>query len=82
MTFASVVSVSLLALFGAGIILAVCNARRLIAWENHALNALADSVRDYRLSLEEDMKLLEVARPQQARPAQRKPASQRGGKAA
>jgi len=83
MTFTSV-AVTLLALFGLGLVAAALNAKRLIAWENRVLSALADSVREHRLSLEEDAKLLEGAQPspqaQPARPA--KPAAQRKGKAA
>ena len=84
MTFASVAAVTLLALFGAGIVIAAFNAKRLIAWENRAMSSLADSVREYRLSLEEDARLLEGAAPlpqvQSVRHA--KSAAQRKSKAA
>ena len=81
MTFASVAAATLLTLFGLGIVVAAFNAKRLIAWENRVLRALADGVREHRLSLEEDARLLEGAPPlPQARPAQ--PAAQRKGKAA
>ena len=51
----------LLSLFGLGIVIAAFNARRLIAWENRVLGALADAAREHRLSLEEDARLLENA---------------------
>ena len=83
MTFASVAAITLLALFGAGIVVAAFNTKRLIAWENRVLSSLADSVREYRLSLEEDSRLLEGAQPlPQKQPARTKSAAQRKGKAA
>jgi len=81
MTFASAAAITLLTLFGVGIVVAVFNANRLIAWENRVLSSLADSVREYRLSLEEDARLLGGAQPlPQAQPAQ--PKEQRGDVAA
>ena len=84
MSFASVAAVTLLALFGAGIVVAAFNAKRLIPWENRALSSLADSVREYRLSLEEDARLLEgaVPLPQEQSVRHAKSAAQRKNKAA
>ena len=84
MTFASAAAISLLALFGAGIVVAAFNTKRLIAWENRALSSLADSVREYRLSLVEDARLLEGAQPlpRHAQPARQAGAAQRKGRAA
>lgn len=55
----SVFGLVLLALFGMGIIVAALSATRVIAWENRVLTKLADALREYRLSLEEEEKLLE-----------------------
>jgi hypothetical protein len=49
----------LLCAFGLVIIAGAVFAKRLIAWENSALTSLADTLRDYRLSLEEEQRLLE-----------------------
>ena len=76
MTFAAAVPYALLALFGAALVVAAFNARHLIRWENRALTSLADFVRDYRESLEEEQRLLQPAManvnaraPAQAQPA-------------
>ena len=58
MTFASALGLILISLFGLGVIVGALNAKRLIAWENRALTSLADNLRDYRLSLEEEQCLL------------------------
>ena len=58
MTFAVAVPYALLILFGAALVVAAFNARRLIRWENRALTSLADAVRDYRETLEEEQRLL------------------------
>jgi len=58
MTIASAFSLALLGLFGAAIIVGALNARRLIDWENRALALLADNLRDYRVSLEEEQGIL------------------------
>ena len=80
----SIVSVTLLALLGLGIVAGVFNAKRLVAWENSVMSSLADSVRAHRLSMEEDLRLMEGAQPrQQALSTQaEKPAARRGSKAA
>jgi len=59
MAFTSALGLILISLFGLAIIAGALNAKRLIAWENHALRSLADTLRDYRLSLEEEQRLLE-----------------------
>jgi len=61
MTFATAVPYALLCLFGAALVVAAFNARRLIRWENRALTSLADAVRDYRETLEEEQRLLQGA---------------------
>ena len=58
MTFASVAALSLLTLLGLGTVVAAFSAKRLIPWENGVLNALADTLQERRLSLEEDARLL------------------------
>jgi len=65
MTFASIATITLLTLFGAAIVVAAFNAKKLIAWENRVLSSLADSVRDYRETLEEEAGLLERAQSTQ-----------------
>ena len=59
MTIASAFGLIVLLLFGVGIIVGALKAARLIEWENHVLNSIADALRDYRLSLEEEQRLLE-----------------------
>jgi hypothetical protein len=59
MTFAAAVPYALLMLFGAALVVAAFNARHLIRWENRALPSLADAVRDYRETLEEEQRLLQ-----------------------
>ena len=59
MTFAVAVPYALLILFGAALVVAAFNARHLIRWENRALTSLADAVRDYRETLEEEQRLLQ-----------------------
>ena len=59
MTFVQAVPYALLVLFGAALVVAAFNAKRLIRWENRALTALADAVRDYRESLEEEERILQ-----------------------
>ncbi|MCL2299987.1 MAG: hypothetical protein FWC27_07560 [Firmicutes bacterium] len=59
MTFAAAVPYALFILFGAALIVAAFNAKRLIRWENRALTSLADAVRDYRETLEEEQRLLQ-----------------------
>ena len=61
MTFAAAVPYALLMLFGAALVVAAFNAKRLIRWENRALTSLADVVRDYRETLEEEQLLLQGA---------------------
>ena len=58
MTFAAAVPYALLVLFGAALVVAAFNAKRLIRWENRALTSLADNLRDYRVTLEEEQSLL------------------------
>jgi len=58
MTFAVAAPYILLTLFGAALVVAAFNARHLIRWENRALTALANAVRDYRETLEEEQLLL------------------------
>ena len=72
MTFAAAVPYALLMLFGAALVVAAFNARHLIRWENRALTSLADAVRDYRETLEEEQRLLQGA----AAPAQTEPPAQ------
>jgi len=48
-----------LVLFGAALVVAAFNSKRLIRWENRALTSLADAVRDYRETLEEEQRLLQ-----------------------
>jgi len=71
MTFAAAVPYALLILFGAALVVAAFNARHLIRWENRALTSLADNLRDYRETLEEEQRLLqgEVASVQAETPA-------------
>jgi len=52
MTFASAFGLVLLMLFGTAIIVGALNTRRLVLWENRVLDSLADTARDYRVSLE------------------------------
>jgi len=59
MTFASVFGLIFLLLLGMGIIIGALKATRLIEWENHALTSIADALRNYRLSLEDEQRLLE-----------------------
>jgi Flp pilus assembly pilin Flp len=59
MTFAAAVPYALLALFGAALVVAAFNSKRLVRWENRALTSLADAVRDYRETLEEEQCLLQ-----------------------
>jgi len=59
MTFAAAVPYALLVLFGAALVVAAFNAKRLIRWENRALTSLANAVRDYRETLEEEQRLLQ-----------------------
>jgi len=59
MTFTAAVPYALLVLFGAALVVAAFNAKRLIRWENRALTSLADAVRDYRETLEEEQRLLQ-----------------------
>ena len=59
MTFAAAVPCALLVLFGAALDVAAFNAKRLIRWENRALTSMADAVRDYRETLEEEQRLLQ-----------------------
>ena len=72
MTFAVAVPYALLALFGVALVAAAFNAKHLIRWEDRALTSLADTVRDYRLSLEEEQRLLrgEAAPEQTESPVQ------------
>jgi len=58
MTFIAAVPYALLALFGAALVVAAFNAKHLVRWENRALTSLADHLRDYRLTLEEEQRLL------------------------
>ena len=55
----SIIVICLTALFGGALVFAAFNMDRLIAWENRVLDAWADSVRDYRLELEEEQRLLQ-----------------------
>ena len=59
MTFITAVPYALLVLFGAALVVAAFNAKHLIRWENRALTSLADAVRDYRETLEEEQRLLQ-----------------------
>ena len=59
MTIASAFGLIFLLLFGMGIIVGALKAARLIDWENHALNSIADALRDYRMALEDEQRLLE-----------------------
>ena len=59
MTIASAFGLIFLVLLGVGIIVGALKATRLIDWENHALSSIADALRDYRLSLEDEQYLLE-----------------------
>jgi len=59
MTFAVAVPYALLVLFGAALVVAAFNSKHLIRWENRALTSLADAVRDYRATLEEEQRLLQ-----------------------
>ena len=72
MTFITAVPYALLILFGAALVVAAFNAKHLIRWENRALTSLADAVRDYRETLEEEQRLLqgEVAPVQVETPVQ------------
>jgi len=46
-------------LLGIGLIVGALSARRLIAWENRTLTSLADTLRGWRVALEEEQHLLE-----------------------
>ena len=72
MTFITAVPYALLILFGAALVVAAFNAKRLVRWEDRALTSLADAVRDYRETLEEEQRLLqgEVAAVQMEAPVQ------------
>jgi len=59
MTFITAVPYALLVLFGAALVVAAFNARHLIHWENRVLTSLADNLRDYRETLEEEQRLLQ-----------------------
>ena len=59
MTFVTAVPYALLILFGAALVVAAWGARHLIRWENRALTSLADAVRDYRETLEEEQRLMQ-----------------------
>jgi len=59
MTFAAAVPYALLMLFGAALVVAAFNAKRLVRWEDRALTSLANAVRDYRETLEEEQRLLQ-----------------------
>ena len=76
----------LLALFGAALVVGALNMKRLIGWEDHALTSLADAVRDYRLTLEEEQQLLEgshsAPQPIRTRATATPARSQRGNRAA
>jgi len=63
MTFAAAVPYFLLTLFGVALVVAAFNARHLIRWENRALTSLANAVRDYRETLEEEQRLLQGGVP-------------------
>jgi len=54
----SVLGLSLLVLLGAGIIIVALFATRVIAWENRWLISFADALQSYRLSIEEEERLL------------------------
>jgi len=58
MTFAAAVPYALFVLFGAALIVAAWNAKHLVRWENRALTSLADAVREVRVTLEEEQRLL------------------------
>ena len=58
MTFASILGLICLALFGGVIAAGALNAKKLISWENRVLVSLADAVRNYRMSIEEEQRLL------------------------
>ncbi|MDR2687933.1 MAG: hypothetical protein LBB75_09275 [Oscillospiraceae bacterium] len=75
MTFATAVPYALLVLFGAALVVAAFNAKRLIRWEDRALTSLADAVRGYRETLEEEQRLLQGGVPpaQAEAPAQYTP---------
>lgn len=60
MTFAAMIPYILLVLFGAALVAAAFNAKRLIGWENRVLGSLADAVQEYRESLEEEQRLLQA----------------------
>ena len=77
MTFIAAVPYALFVLFGAALVVAAFNSRHLVRWENRALTSLADAVRDYRATLEEEQRLLQegfvsaqTEGPTQAKPAQ------------
>jgi len=64
----------MLVLFGAALVVAAFNNSRLIGWENRAISSLADTVRNYRETLEEEQRILRgvcapVEAPPQAFPA-------------
>jgi len=59
MTLIAAVPYALLALFGAALVVAAFNAKHLIRLENRVLTSLADAVRDYRETLEEEQRLLQ-----------------------
>ena len=82
MTFTSAAAIALLALFGAAIVVAAFNAKRLIAWENRLFTSLANRVQEYRESLEEEAVLLARAKSVPAPVAVVKPTAQRKGRAA
>ena len=78
MTFAAAVPYTLLVLFGAALVVAAFNAKHLIRWENRALTSLADAVRDYRETLEEEQRLLTPVQAQAKAPAQAQPVREQG----
>jgi len=63
MTFITAVPYALLVLFGAALVVAAFNAKHLIRWENRVLTSLADNLRDYRETLEEEQRLLQGEPP-------------------
>ena len=54
----SIIMTVLITLLGGALVFAAFNMKRLVAWENHVLTSLADSVQEYREALEEEQRLL------------------------
>jgi len=55
----SIIVMVMIALVGAALVIAAFNMKRLVVWEDRVLTSIADSVQEYRETLEEERFLLE-----------------------